>query len=126
VVSEELKSFIYHSFENLEQLRIVLLLHRDAQRELSLLEICSQIYLPPARVLAEIQILEKKGLITMRQKEEKRFAKYAPQTQKMGELTDKVAQMDREMPVSLINLIYDRPKNQLQIFADAFKLKKDE
>jgi hypothetical protein len=126
VVSEELKNFIYRYFENLEQLRIVLLLHADAENNLSLLEICSRVYLPPVRVQAEMETLEKKGLVTMRPEGERKLARYAPQTEKIAQLMDLVAQMDREMPVSLINLIYERPKNQLQIFADAFKIKKDE
>ena len=126
MVSEEIKNFVYRYFENIEQLRIVLLLHGDPNRDLSLLEICSRVYLPPDRAIAEIQKLEKKGLVGMHTEGDRTTFRYFPQSEEIAHSIDTLAVMDREMPVTLINLIYDRSRRQLRIFADAFRLKKDE
>lgn len=50
--------------------------------------------------------------------------RFAPKSPELAQLVAELSQMDRERPVTLIKMIYDRTRD-IQAFADAFKLKKE-
>jgi hypothetical protein len=44
----------------------------------------------------------------------------------LQELVDRLLQLYRERPVTMIKMVYERAKDPLRKFADAFRLRKEE
>ena len=118
-----LEEFIKTRIESVDELRVLLLFHARPQSDWCAEEIVQNLYLPPALVAVVLPRLVAKGLLSSAG-DPPRY-RFQPASAEIGGLIDQLAEMDRVRPVSLINLIYDRPKD-IQAFADAFKLKKEE
>lgn len=50
---------------------------------------------------------------------------YSPQTDDLNEKVIKTSSLYREMPVTIVTLIFERPQDMLKDLSNAFKLKKD-
>ena len=119
-ISEGFKEYLYSRVENIERLRVLLLMHREPVKwTVDLLS--SRLYISPDQVRTELRVLRNQGVIFETGAE----YQYNPDTPDNPRI-EELAQFDREKPVTLINLIYEKPKAQLKNFADAFKLKKKE
>jgi DNA-binding IclR family transcriptional regulator len=114
-----LEEFIKTQLESVDELRTLLLVQGAPQADWDATEIAQKLYLQPAVVTSVLEKLTAKGFVTSAAQPRYR---YQPASPELAELIKQLAEMDRVRPVSLINMIYDRPTN-LQAFADAFKLK---
>ncbi len=123
-IPNDLTKFIHANLTSVDQLRVLLLLFRSPAKEWEVMEVSSALYLQPDIAIAALAQLQACGLIVAGSSS--RSYRYQPDTKKNAEFVQRVAQVDRERPVSLINLIYARPPDQAQAFADAFKLTKKE
>jgi hypothetical protein len=117
-IAADFREFLHIRIENIERLRVLLLMHKEPV-EWTVDALSSRLYIPPDKVLTELQSLRDQEFIS----ESGRFFHYNPDT-RHNRRVEELAQFDREKPVTLINLVYERPTGQLKKFADAFKLKK--
>ncbi len=106
----------------MDHLRALLLLAADARSEWNAMGVAGKLYIPPAQAAEVLAGLAAKKLLIARG--QPMSYRYQPQTPELGELVKELAELDRQRPVTLINLVYARP-GALQAFADAFKIKKD-
>lgn len=81
-----------------------------------------KLYVPPAILAVILERLTGKGFLAVAG-DPPRY-RFQPQTQELKQLVEDLAKLDAERPVTLINLIYGRLKD-VQAFADAFKIKKE-
>ncbi len=117
-----IEQFIQGYIESVDQLRAVLLLQHDSQVEWEATDVGTKLYILPAAATAVLERLVAHGLCAGRG--EPRRYRYQPQSSELGQLVQEVVRLDRERPVTLLNMIYARPKD-IQAFADAFKLRQD-
>jgi hypothetical protein len=75
--------------------------------------------LPPPLAQAILADLVAKGFLTYVQTGN--YFRYQPRNSEIAEMVTKLADLDRERPVSLIRMIYSRP-SEPQAFADAFRI----
>jgi hypothetical protein len=122
-IPDDVKFFIRANIESVDQLRILLFLRNQPEQEWNMLNVSAKLYLRPEVATAELAKLEARGLLTSTQ-EPKRYS-YNPRSPELEDMVNKVAQLDQERPVTLIKLIYSLSKD-VQAFADAFKLRKDD
>jgi hypothetical protein len=118
----QIQEFIEHYLPSVDHLRALLVLQSELETDWSATELAAKLYLrpePAAEVLAQLQT---KGLLASAG--EPRRYRYRPQSPELASLVDQVARLDRERPVTLLNMIYARPRD-IQAVADAFKLRKD-
>ncbi len=106
----------------MDQLRAMLLLHASPQAEWDATDVGTRLYLTPALAAVVLARLEANGLLVSRG--EPRRYQYQPQSPELTALVEEIVTLDRERPVTLIHMIYARPKD-IKAFADAFKLRKD-
>lgn len=66
--------------------------------------------------------LKQKGLLASL--DDKAF-KYWPATPELDEKVKHLASIYEQMPVAVVTCIYEKPKDTLKSFSDAFKFKKD-
>jgi hypothetical protein len=121
--SSDVKQFIDQNIESLAQLEALLLLKQDPERNWSAEEIAKALYVPAE--LAEMLLADfvRRG-----------FAKvspapvcysYGPADEKLNGLIGEVATAYQDRRVAIISLIYSKPLNKVQTFADAFRLRKE-
>ena len=121
-VPAKVRGFITATLESTDQLRILLLLANEPH-EWEISEICGKLYLRSDVVLPAASRLEERGLLTS-SREPRRF-RYQPRNAQLKTMAEQIVALDRERPVTLLNIIHARPKD-IQDFADAFKLRKDQ
>lgn len=119
----EVTKFVHENINTIDDLRVLLLLCRSPDKEWDAVAISSMLYLKPDIATACLANLQAKGLLAKVEGKE-RLHKYAPRESKMADLVRQVVELDQSQPVTLINLVYSKPKD-VQAFADAFKLTKD-
>ena len=119
-ISDGFKEYLHSRVENIERLRVLLLMHKEPVKW-TVEELSSRLYISPDKVRDELRALRSQGVII------ESGAAYQYNSDAEDNLRiQELAKFDREKPVTLINLIYEKPKDQLKNFADAFKLKKKE
>ncbi len=117
-----LEEFIKTRIGSVDELRALLLFHGGAQTEWDATGLAAKMYLRPADAAAVLARLVANGLLAPGR--EPAHFRYQPNSEELARLVAELAEVDRKLPVTLINLIYGVPKD-LQAFADAFKIKKD-
>jgi hypothetical protein len=122
--SHELKQFVEHNIESVPQLEALLLLRKEPDRAWSAVDIAKALYIQEdaaAALLAEFVRRE--------------FAKYPTsdagniiyraRDQTTDRLIDELQAAYQDRRVAVISLIYSKPLNKVQTFADAFRFGKE-
>jgi DNA-binding transcriptional ArsR family regulator len=111
--------------ESVEQMEILRILgeRRDSEHSASELALVSQVQ--PSAIGAQLAALEQRGLVKTQLQGDTIFCRYGPSTEDKKNLLDRLLQLYKERPVTLIRLIYDRTALRLKAFTDAFRLRKD-
>jgi hypothetical protein len=117
-----LEEFIKTQLESVDDLRALLLLHSEPHVEWDALNLAVKLYIQPAAATAVLTRLTAKNFLTA-DGQPVRY-RFQPQSPELLQLVKELAELDRQRPVTLINLIYARPED-LRAFADAFKIKKE-
>jgi hypothetical protein len=122
--SNDLKQFVAQHVESLAQLETMLLLHRDAQRQWTCVELARELYLSPDVCQTIVLDLERRRL-AVRDETGERF-RYAAVDAHVDRLVAQLADVYRDRRVAVITEIYSRPLNKVQTFADAFRLRQED
>ena len=122
-VPTKVTKFVHENFATVDELRVFLLLCRSPDKEWDTWTISSMLYLKPDIVTIVLVNLQEKGLLVNIAGKE-RVYKYSPKDAGVDGLVQKVVELDQTQPVTLINLVYSKPKG-VQAFADAFNLGKN-
>ncbi len=118
---EDAKDFIHAFITSVDHFRVLLLLHDDPDRYWQSSEVVGRLRLPPPVADSALTDLLAKGFLKFRESDG--CYQYSPKNQELDVMVRKLANFDRERPVSLIRIIYSRP-TEPQAFADAFRLRK--
>lgn len=121
----ELKQFIAQYIESLAQLEAMLLLHRDPQREWDCDELARELYISADMCGAIVLDLEKRRLAARNTDGSARF-RYASSNAEVDRVVAELAALYRDRRVAVITEIYSRPVKNVQTFADAFRLRKED
>jgi hypothetical protein len=118
----KLEEFIFRRIQTVDHLRAILLLHTDPTRAWDEAELAGRLYLEPKRVTEVCDALVKCGLASRDPTGGCRFQQLAGDE---SALFEQLVTMDRERPVSLIRMIYNKP-DTLEAFSDAFRLRRNQ
>ena len=119
----EVRQFIKDYIRSLFQLEVLLLLQRHRDRDWSPEDIDRELKI--GRELANTQLadLHSIGLLTMI---DNPFCyRYRPATDELDAAVSKLDAAYKERRVSVTSLIYSTPVDEVRIFAEAFRLRKD-
>lgn len=122
-ISADIKEFIRTHIASVDTLRVLLLLQSDPQREWTSNNVYVKLYLEPKIAEGLLDGLAKSGVLAVNKVGNPAY-RYAPKAAELAGAVDRVVQLDKERPVTLINLIYAASKGSVQAFADAFRLSK--
>ena len=124
-ISEELKHFIQSTINSVDQLEVLLFLMSNPDREWSAEEVGARIRLSRESVAEKLEDLARASLLAVRSNPPLMY-RYAPTSKALeAEVAQSLERAYREGRDSVIQLIYTRPLDNIRIFADAFRIKKD-
>jgi hypothetical protein len=106
----------------MEQLEVLLLLSSQPEKEWTAEAVFSEIQSSPASVAQRLQEFCDKGFLIQ---PSPNFFRYSPKTVALFNTVRTLAAAYKEKRVKVIELIYRKPVDDVQSFADAFKIRKD-
>lgn len=120
----DIKRFIEAQIESLAQLEGLLLLRKEPQRLWTSSEMAKTLYLPPEMGSALLTDFSRRGFAAEVAGKSDCYS-YRSIDAETDRLIDQLATIYQERRVAVISLIYSKPLNKVQTFADAFRLRKE-
>ncbi len=121
-LSAETVDFIRGYFNSVWALELLLLMRREQARAWSVGDLIRELRASDLVVSGILPEFTRKGLVAEIGSGQFR---YSPVSQRLGHLVDRVASAYAANRVRVTEEILNAPNDKIQIFADAFKLKKD-
>jgi hypothetical protein len=121
-VPPEVRQFLAQHIETAEQLEILLLLHRGGEREWTALDVSQAVYTVPASATMRLEGLVSRGFVSSTGGADPCY-RYEPRSEQLRAQVEALAEAYRVDRVGVIKLLFDKPPDPLQSFADAFKLR---
>ena len=118
----DVKTFLTESIDSVSHLEVLLMFYNNKDREYSPAEVAKEMRSNEHSAHNQLKQLTSKGLFAT--VDEHKF-RYWPVTPELDDRVRKLAQFYNEMPVAVVTAIYEKPKEILKDFSDAFKFKKD-
>jgi hypothetical protein len=119
-----LKQFIEHHIESVPQLEALLLLRQDSQRQWAAGDIAKALYIPDEAAGSLLADFARRGFAILVPSAAACYT-YRIRDAESDRLIDELAAVYRERRVAVISLIYSKPLNRVQTFADAFRFGKE-
>jgi predicted transcriptional regulator len=120
-IPEDVERFIAEHVHSVEQLEILLLLHRTRARAWSPDEIARELRIDAGSAASRLEDLRARGLVAANGSP---TYVYAPTSLEGDSVVTKLATTYSERRVAVINLIFSKPAANIRSFADAFRLRK--
>ena len=117
------RTFIAEHIQSVAQLELILLLHAHPMQPWSAADAARKFGLSPEMTLSLLRGLCQEGFAIATNDDEPQF-RFAPKSTEFQNSVDQLAILYQQRRVSLVQLIYARPVDKLQRFADAFRFRK--
>ena len=121
-IPPSVQQFIWRHIPSVGQLEILCVLWQDSRRKWSVQDLRKELQSSEEAIKSCLQRFSQAGLLTA--DEQERYA-YAPTNPQLEETVNAVVKIYRERRVTVIELIYQRPSDSIQGFADAFRFKQE-
>jgi hypothetical protein len=121
-LSAEVRQFIAEHVDAAEHLEILLLLHRTPDKQLTALEVSQAVYTVPASATMRLEGLVASGFASSTGGADPRYW-FDPKREDLRRQVDVLAEAYKADRVAVIKLIFSKPPDPVQSFADAFKLR---
>lgn len=118
-----LRDFLHGQIRSIEQLEILLLLHSEPSKTWTVAEIFHNIQSSPASVQSRLTELKNAGLVECVDAD---CFRYSPSTSQTRDIVDLLAENYRNRRVRVIEALYKRRADAIQLFAEAFQFKRKE
>ncbi len=121
-ITPELRQFINRCVSSVEQLEILRLLSSQPGRAFTVADVFREVRSSEKSIEASLEGFCRSDLLTAEPGGQYRFN---PKTPELGQAVAELMRTYRERRVAVIELIYSKPGDTIQDFADAFKLRKE-
>ena len=123
-IPNEVKQFILERIESVAQLEALLLLRSKPDAPWTCEAVANRLYIDQKQTTELLARLGADGFVRAAGEEDPVY-RYQPATPHMQQMVDSLAEFYGKHLVPITNLIHSKPKNRVQEFADAFRLRKD-
>jgi DNA-binding MarR family transcriptional regulator len=123
---DDIRRFLDGNIETIDQLEVLRILGEKPDREWTAAELAAEVQAKPQVVATHVVALQGRGLLTAQQRGADLVARHGARTPELQTLVGRLLQLYRERPVTMIKMVYERAKDPLRTFADAFRLRKEE
>lgn len=122
---EDVARFLYDNVESIDQLEILRVLGEDRDREWDAVALAAAVQSEPQAVRAHLAALHARGLLTTTTQGAGLSCRYGVRTPELEGMVGRLLQIYQERPVTMIKMVYERAKDPLRAFADAFRIRKE-
>lgn len=123
-LSNQVKEFIAQYIDSVAQLEILLLLQTNRQQEWSADALARELRIEPTGAANELSQLAARRLLTSIPGDPLKY-RYDPHNESLDAAVVGVAQAYLVRRVTVISLIFSKPTDKLRVFADAFRIRKE-
>jgi hypothetical protein len=123
-IPNDVKQFILERIESVAYLEALLLLRSKPDAPWSCGAVANRLYIDQKQTAELLARLDADGFVTVAGEEDPVY-RYQPVTPHMLQMVDSLAEFYGKHLVPITNLIHSKPKNRVQQFADAFRIRKD-
>lgn len=120
-IPEDVRRFLLQCIDSVEQLEVLLLLHRTPDQVWSPEAVAQALYSNTASIARRLAGLDVSGLVAS---DESRSYRYQPSTAALEDTVTLLAETYRERRVAVITVIASKPMENVRAFSDAFRLRK--
>jgi DNA-binding IclR family transcriptional regulator len=124
-ISAAVHTLIREHICSIAQLELLLKLHGEAGSEWTVTEAAKELYTAVSMTQPLLEALRMGGLLSRRDDSEPLY-RYEPKSTELGAAVCELSQLYQQRRITVINLIYSRPPQGLQDFADAFRIRDKE
>lgn len=110
---------------SIAQLELLLLMHARPESSWTIEQAAKELYTAASMTEPLLETLRSSGLVARSEEAERRY-RYGPRSPEVAGAVDELAKLYHQRRVTIINLIYAAPVKNLQNFADAFRIRKNE
>src|SRR5262245_13957951 len=125
LIPSDVRQFILTSIDSIAQLEALLLLRANPQEKWNVSAIAKRLYINEQETSPLLAGLCEQELIAPSGSDPVEYL-YQPVSAYLSQMVDRMAELYAKHLVPVTNLIHSKPRNRMQEFADAFKLRKDE
>jgi hypothetical protein len=123
-IPQQVRRFLSDHIESVVQMEILLLLHANPARAFSAADVGRELRIEPEWATTQLANLSARGILSADRVSDALY-RYDPQTPQLDAAIAGLARAYTDRRVSIIGLIYSKPTDQLQSFADAFRLRRE-
>ena len=122
----DLRDFIASCFDSVGAIEVLLLLRSDRSRKWTAEEVSRELRSNLTHNERQLERLRELGLLEVEDEGPPRAYVFGPRSAKMESLVNEMAVQFAVRRVTVINIIYEsKLSDKIQVFSDAFKLRKD-
>ncbi len=126
-IDSAVKRFVLERIKSIEHLEILLLLAGQPKREWTAHDVSQKLRNSETSAESWLQDLNTQNILKARKENNRAIYSYDPQETVFSDVITKLAKTFTERRVSIYNLIFSKPLEKIQVFADAFQIRrKDE
>ncbi|MGH7518963.1 MAG: hypothetical protein ACREOC_16110 [Gemmatimonadales bacterium] len=122
---DDIVGFLNQHIDSVEQLEVLLLLHRAAESTWTAEMVAAALYTQPASAARRLAALHTDGLIEAAPRQPGGY-RYVPEPSGAGEMISNLADTYRERRVAVVTAIASKPMENVRAFSDAFRLRRKE
>ena len=123
-ITVAVKDFIHQHINSVEQLEVLLLMLSRSDKEWSAAEVGRELYIQPASAATRLADLQRSGLLEQSRSTPEAY-RYAPSDSALGSAAREVAAAYSVRRVGIINLILEKPLDNVRVFSNAFRIRRD-
>src|SRR5690349_18391360 len=112
--------------ETIDQLEILRVLGEDRAKEWDSAALAGEVQGEPQAIRAHLAAMHARGLITTMTREAGLACRFGARTPELEGMVNRLLQVYKQRPVTMIKLVYERAKDPLRAFADAFRIRKED
>ncbi len=125
-IPRAVREFVLDHIDSVELLEVLLLLRKYPAEQWTVQRISDELRTNPSSVENRVSVLVAKNLLVhVSATDKEALYQYMPSDNDLISLIDDVARCYAEKRVSFIELIFSRPRQTIQTFAEAFRFRKD-
>ena len=123
-IPDEARLLVERRIASVEMLDVLLLVHDSPGRAWTAAEAARALGTSEVSASAQLVALRQSGILSVAMADDARYT-YGPRPD-LAAAVDALAAHFRDHPLDVADLIRSRPRQKLRMFADAFRLRKDE
>lgn len=122
---EDVRQLLTERLDSIAQLEVLLLLHRSAPREWDREQLSGELRIEPGWAAEQLERLHREGFLVASEGRAGRY-RFQAANLDLAKTVESLAATYADRRVTVVALLYSKPVDRIRVFADAFRIRKEE